>query len=224
MGQGWVTAEELHEAVGAASAEVGALAGTGSAPGSTLAGVALSEQAGCPCWFAFNVGDSRIYLLRDGQLEQISVDHSFRQELLEQGAAPDSIRIGRNVITRALGAGRPGVPVVDQWLRPAVTGDRVLVCSDGLTTELGDDDLLGVLSAATGPEDAAATLVHAAVSAGGRDNVTVVVVEAVEVVRASGPDVLDDDTLDGRNAIAISLEDTVELTDALADIRGSSDG
>ncbi len=82
----------------------------------------------------FNVGDSRVYLLRDGRLEQVSVDHSRRQELLDQGLVEQSKAIGGNVITRALGGGLLGVPVLDQWLLPLQRRDRMLVCSDGLSS------------------------------------------------------------------------------------------
>lgn len=180
-GRPWLEVTDLHEAMASAASAIESLASVGRAPGTTLAGVATTRQAGRPYWLVFNVGDSRIYLLRDGALEQISVDHSRRQELIDAGMDPDVVRIGRNIITRALGAGRRGVPVLDQWLLPAQMGDRVLVCSDGLTSEVPDEVIEAILRAAPDPEDAAQALVAAALASEGRDNVTVVVVRAAEV-------------------------------------------
>lgn len=185
-GRRWVTAGDLHQTVAAASARVDALAAAGPAPGTTLAGVALTQQSGRPYWLAFNVGDSRIYVMRDDLLEQISVDHSAHQELLEAGVEEESIWIGRHVITRAIGGGRPGVPLLDQWLLPAQVGDRILVCSDGLTNEVTDALIAATLRCETDPQRAASTLVRAALDAAGRDNVTAVVVDAVEVECGEG--------------------------------------
>lgn len=178
-GRDWVSSADLHETMAAAAEAVSALAGPGRAPGTTLAGVAVTQQSGRPYWLAFNIGDSRVYLLREDELEQISVDHSRRQELLEAGVAPESIEVGRNIITRALGAGRGGVPVMDQWLLPLTPGDRVLICSDGLSSEIEDAELALTLGAVDDPLDAARALVAAALEAGGHDNITAVVVDAL---------------------------------------------
>jgi len=150
--------------------------------------------------------------VRDGRLEQISVDHSHRQELLEAGADPESIRVGRNVITRALGAGSPGVPVMDQWLRPARRGDRVLVCSDGLNTEVTDPLILATLLASPDPQEAARALVSAALTAAGRDNVTAVVVDALVVSSATGDDGDGGDDEDTLSPPELEVDDdTVDL-------------
>lgn len=185
VGSPWVSAEELHGAIVRATAIIDDLSATGAPPGSTASGVVLAQQAGRPYWLAFNVGDSRVYLHRDGRLRQVSVDHSFRQELLDRGTPEAEITVGRNVITRALGAGQGGVPVVDQWLIPAAVADRVLICSDGLSNELDEATMEHLLGASLDPQDAAAQLVTRAVDAGGRDNVTAVVVDAVVVEPAS---------------------------------------
>lgn len=208
-GRDWVSPAELHDAVTRAAASVGELAGDGPAPGSTLTGVALTRADGRPCWLVFNVGDSRAYLMRDGALEQVSVDHSRRQELLEAGTPEDSIMVGRNVITRALGGGRGGVPIVDQWLLPAAQGDRLLVCSDGLSTEVSAPLIAAILGSQPDPRDAARELVAAALEAGGRDNVTVVVVDAVEVTGGMVSD--DDDTLRPSSSPVTVDDDTLEL-------------
>lgn len=169
------------------------------AGGTTLAGAVLVDVGGEPHWFVVNVGDSRTYLLVDGRLEQVSVDHSLMQELLDAGVVdreqakrhPD-----RSVITRALGAGQSPAP--DYWLLPAERGQRMLVCSDGLTSELDDDRIRGILTATPSPADAAASLVEAAVHAGGRDNVTVIVADvdavASDVTFGDTANLLDADT------------------------------
>ena len=210
-GRSSASAAELLETVAVAASRVGALGGGGpGAPGTTLAGVLLTEQAGRAYWLAFNVGDSRVYLLRDGAMEQISVDHSRRQELLDAGVDPERTTAARNVITRAIGGGRPGMPVVDQWLRPAARGDRVLICSDGLTTELTDVLIQATLRSNADPQDAARALVGAALEAGGRDNVTAVVVDASRVGSTAGATGDDEDTFDDGPQAALD-EDTEQL-------------
>lgn len=156
--------------------------GAGAGAGTTLAGVALTEVDGAGHWLVVNVGDSRTYRLRGGVFEQMSVDHSLVQELIDAGqldeatAAQDS---RRNVITRALGAGSDGEP--DYRLLPADEGDRILVCSDGLPNELDPIRIQRVLRAEADPQAAADRLVREAVAAGGRDNVTVLVIDALAV-------------------------------------------
>lgn len=216
-GRPWLLAADLHEAVSAAASAIEALESVGRAPGTTLAGVAVTRQSGRPYWLVFNVGDSRIYLARDGRLEQISVDHSRRQELIDAGVDPDAVRIGRNIITRALGAGRPGVPLLDQWLLPAQAGDRMLVCSDGLNSEVPDPLILATLSSCPDPQDAARALVAAALAAEARDNVTVLVVDAVEV-EASAP--LGGDEGVTRPEAVGPDDDTVNLTELGLQLRG----
>lgn len=146
--------------------------------GTTLTGVVVTEQGGEPYWLVVNVGDSRTYRLADGRLEQISVDHSEIQELLDSGditseQAPDHPL--RHVVTRALGAGGWSDP--DYWLLPIGPDDRLLVCTDGLTTELDDEVIGAVLLGEPHPQAAAESLVRRAIEAGGRDNVTAVVID-----------------------------------------------
>lgn len=207
-GREWVTPADLHGAVSTAAAAVETLAGEGAAPGSTLAGVAVTQADDRACWLVFNVGDSRVYLLREGSLEQVSVDHSRRQELLEAGEPPESIMVGRNVITRALGGGTRGVPVLDQWLLPAERGDRLLICSDGLSTEVTRVLLSAILQSRPDPQDAARALVEAALEAGGRDNITAIVLDAVDVTGGLAGD--DEDTLPPGTLPPIADDDTLE--------------
>jgi protein phosphatase len=140
-------------------------------------------------WLVLNIGDSRTYLLSDGVFEQMSVDHSVVQELIDSGeldAAAAAVDGRRNVITRAIGGG--GFSEADFWLVPAEAGDRVLVCSDGLSGELADDEISAILRAEHAPQAAAARLVEEARLRGGRDNITAVVVDALAVRSHAGAD------------------------------------
>lgn len=186
--QRWVTTDDVIGCVERAAKSVQALQGELKAPGSTVSGVALSQQAGVPCWLIFNIGDSRTYLVRDDALTQISVDHSAARD-------PKNPHAPRNVITRALGAGLKQRAVADQWLIPAAVGDRLLVCSDGLTGELSDQLIAATLIDRPDPQQAARTLVDSALQAGGHDNVTAVVVVCSDLEGAQGVALgLDDDT------------------------------
>lgn len=146
--------------------------------GTTVAGVAIAEQNGAPYWLAFNLGDSRVYLSQAGEVHQISVDHSVVQELVDAGelAAEDArSHPQRHIITKAVGAADSPDP--DFWLIPAGVGDRVLLCSDGLTTEVNADEIEHLLLTIGSPQRLADLLVECALNAGGRDNVTAVVVD-----------------------------------------------
>jgi serine/threonine protein phosphatase PrpC len=143
-----------------------------------VAGVALTLQAGRPYWAVFNIGDSRVYSLVDGVLTQLTVDHSAVQAMVDSGritALEAESHPNRNIITRAVGFGKNPVP--DLWFIPVTRGARLLICSDGLTKEADDDLIHLLLSEATDADDAAGLLLEAALAAGGRDNVTTVVIE-----------------------------------------------
>ena len=169
--------------------------------GTTVTGAALTLHDGEPYWVVFNVGDSRVYAWgavgvpdsgasesdaaeSGGELPaglvQITVDHSVVQELVAAGlirpedaeSHPES-----NVITRAVGFNAE--PRIDFWAVPARAGLRLLLCSDGLSKELDDRAIGGILGSGLSPVDAAEALVAAAVQSGGRDNVTTVVVDVV---------------------------------------------
>jgi len=152
--------------------------------GATAVGLVLVEQAGVQYWLAFNVGDSRLYRFHRGRLQQITVDHSFVQEMVEAGfldSAQARRHPERHVITRVLGGKEPTEP--DFWLFPPEAGERFLLCSDGLTDEVEDAVIGDVLRAESDPQLAAGVLVRAALEAGGRDNVTAVVVSVGEPER-----------------------------------------
>ena len=148
--------------------------------GTTVTGIALTLVDGNPYWLVFNIGDSRVYSYRDGTLEQLTVDHSIVQELLDAGAitpAEAEVHPHSNVITRAVGFNEDPVP--DYFLLPIVAGSRLLVCSDGLTKELTEHGIRYFLGEGSSPLDAAQQLMDAALGNGGRDNVTVVVVDVL---------------------------------------------
>ena len=174
-----VTAEDVQDCFVRSARRVREAVGAGRTAGTTVAGVAVAPQDGDPYWLVFNVGDSRVYRLADGALEQVSVDHTVVQELVDAGRLAPHEADGhpeRHVITRAVGTGAQPDP--DYWLIPAGPADRILLCSDGLTQELDDDAIRYLLMDQPEPRTAAEILVQAAVEAGGRDNVTVVVVDA----------------------------------------------
>ena len=165
---------EVSEALEAARLAVdGIAAGRERGAGCTLTGAVLVEVDDEPHWLILNVGDSRVYLLRGSELTQITIDHSLRAELSAGGHAESGLP-GRNIITRALGSADS---TADSWLIPVETGSRLLICSDGLTTEVGDEELRAALLMGGEPASVADELVRRANDAGGRDNVTVVVVD-----------------------------------------------
>ncbi|TQL48490.1 protein phosphatase [Homoserinimonas aerilata] len=148
--------------------------------GTTATGASLRVIDGQPFWSVFNVGDSRVYLAEGGELSQVTVDHSVVQELVDAGMItaeaaehhPDS-----NIITRAVGFNADAVP--DYWLLPLRTGMRLLLCSDGLSKELDSARIREILCGDGTVAQVAEELVLRALDAGGRDNVTVVVIEVV---------------------------------------------
>ncbi|HEY1370814.1 MAG TPA: Stp1/IreP family PP2C-type Ser/Thr phosphatase [Gaiellaceae bacterium] len=133
-----------------------------------------------------HVGDSRAYRLRDGQLEQLTEDHSLVNELMKSGRlSPEEAETHpqRSVITRALGTD-PDVDV-DTFVVETREGDLYLLCSDGLTTMLDDESILELIERnRTDLDRAARALVHAANRGGGEDNITVVAFEISEVEEA----------------------------------------
>jgi protein phosphatase len=146
--------------------------------GTTVAGMGITQLAGTDHWVVFNIGDSRVYRFVDDRLTQVTVDHSVVAELVAAGTVhPSEARSHpkRNVVTRVLGM-RPD-PVADVWVFPPTPGERFVICSDGLCSELPDEEIATVLRTEPFAQPAADALVARAVAAGGRDNVTVVVVD-----------------------------------------------
>ncbi len=127
-----------------------------------------------------NVGDSRTYLKRGGRFERITIDHSYVQTLVNEGVislAEARTHPRRNIVTRALGI--EADVVVDTQVIEVQHGDRFVLCSDGLVDEADDEEIDTVLYSHDYPQTAAADLVELALEHGGRDNVTVVVVDVV---------------------------------------------
>lgn len=127
-----------------------------------------------------HVGDSRAYLLRSGELRQLTEDHTVAAEYVAQGriSAEDALdHPQRHMLTRTLGL-TPGIEV-DEISLDLETGDRLLLCSDGLSEMVPDDHIATVLGSGT-PEEAVWELVETANGEGGVDNITVIVVEVVE--------------------------------------------
>jgi PPM family protein phosphatase len=165
-----------------------------SGMGTTIT-VALVEDAGVTIG---HVGDSRAYLVRDGRLEQLTEDHSLVNELMKSGKlTPEEavVHPQRSVITRAVGTD-PDVDV-DSFTLDAQSGDVFLLCSDGLTDMVGDDDILEVAERYNPDLDRVTkSLVSAANRVGGEDNITVVaftIADGDETVRM---DAVDEDTME----------------------------
>ena len=140
-----------------------------------------------------NVGDSRTYLLRSGELRQLSVDHSYVQELVTEGLLTiDEARTHprRNIVTRALGI--DAQVSVDTWTIPMFDGDRFMLCSDGLVDEVPLGELTAMMREHTTPQQVAERLVTAAKWHGGRDNITVIVLD-VSINAATAEVVVDPD-------------------------------
>ncbi len=144
----------------------------------TTAVAAVLVDGTNPRWLVANLGDSRAYRVVDGELHQVSVDHSVVQELVDAGAisvAEMATHPERHVVTRALGgsdAAEPDFFLLDRC-------DRLLLCSDGVTGMLDDAHIASILVTTQDPRDAAELLVADAVRAGGLDNATAVVVDVV---------------------------------------------
>lgn len=180
LGAGAPDVEDARTALRAAHERVRALpAGGERRPGTTVSGVVLSRRAGRPCWLVLNVGDSRTYRMVGGVLEQLTVDHSRVAELVATGFLDPQDAVWhpeRHVVTRVLGGGSPEVDPDVFWL-PVSPTERIVVCSDGLSEALADVRIQAELRTHSDPQQAADALVAAALAAGARDNVTVVVVD-----------------------------------------------
>ena len=182
--------------------------------GTTLTALAVLHGADATRLVVANVGDSRTYLLRNGRLRRVSVDHSYVQELVSTGHITEQEarrHPRRNIVTRALGI-EPTVRV-DTWVMPLVRGDRYVLCSDGLVDEVDDPDILGILQLHSDPQRAAEDLVEAANTMGGRDNTTVVVVDVLE----------GDDPADETNELAV-VDEPMEERERLIDADSPSMG
>lgn len=162
---------------------------TDEGTGTTLTGIFLEYEDGEPHWVSLNIGDSRVYLLRDDRLVQVTTDHSVVQELIAAGKLSPEEAEGHpysNVITRAVGASELTAP--DYLTIDVRAGDRFVICSDGLTKELTDYGIQHFLRENPEPGPAADAMLAAALENGGRDNVTLIIVQVENVEDSSSTD------------------------------------
>jgi protein phosphatase len=175
------SAEELVQAIRAANravfdqaAERSELAGMGT----TVVSMAVIDSDEATLAVLASVGDSRVYRWRAGELEQLTTDHNYVAELVRRGElSPHAAATHpyRNMLTRAVGV-EPDV-AVDMRIETLDPGDRYVLCSDGLTNELSDHAIATVLRRQPDPTDAARELIRVANEAGGRDNITALIVD-----------------------------------------------
>lgn len=171
-------AEALGHAVEEANRDIinAALAGEGREGMGTTVTAAILERDKL---VIAQVGDSRAYLLHNGELTQLTRDHSLMANMIEAGQiTPEEARFhpNRSVITRALGNDPDTLP--DLYEINVEDGDRLLLCSDGLYSMLEDDEIAAVMRRVSDPQRCASTLVNGAIAAGGHDNITVIVADA----------------------------------------------
>ena len=175
----FIGGQRLDEAVGAANAAVFAKAAEDAGlrgMGTTLTAIALEDSTA----LLGHVGDSRAYLIRDGAVTQVTEDHSLVEQLVREGRlSPEEAQRHpqRAIITRALGIDRN--VTVDTYRVDLKPGDRLMICSDGLTNMLSDDTIAQTLRRHADPQQAADTLVDMANQAGGDDNITVILLDAL---------------------------------------------
>ena len=183
-GREFATPEEAREALGAAivKGNLTILAKATQDPdswgmGTTVTAAAVASERHLQL---AHVGDSRAYLLRDGDLEQLTTDHTVVGELVRRGRltpAQAAVHPERSILTRAVGLD-PGVPVDLPDPLELQPGDQLLLCSDGLTEAVDDDQIADLLAATADGNAACRALIDAANAAGGPDNITVVLLRA----------------------------------------------
>lgn len=180
---GSITTNAIEKALSHAVEDIaGHAETTDEGTGTTVTGVYLDILDSVPHWVTFNIGDSRVYLMRDGSITQITTDHSVVQELVAAGRLSpedvDSHPYG-NVITRAVG---PSESVIPDYVRlDVIDGDRFVICSDGLTKELTDYGIQHFLLEHADPAAAVDAMLEASLENGGRDNISIIVLNATQV-------------------------------------------
>lgn len=209
--------------------------------GTTLVGLFLVRSGGILSWLIANVGDSRAYCFSERSLQQMTRDHSYVQELVESGQITGEEarhHPERNVITQALGLAAEIEP--DFWLRPVVSGERFVLCSDGLTGEVRDEEISGILASQDDPSDAVRSLCSLALKHGGRDNVTAIVVDVVATAADTSPTtetghrekavIFDENEINGvplallgREGVTVAAKE-IAVIDVVPDIDGQGKG
>lgn len=142
--------------------------------GSTLSALLVADKFTVTA----HVGDSRIYCLREDRLTQLTTDHSFVQEMIEEGELTPEAALShplRSVLTRAVGTQEP-LEEVEIRIVDAAPADRFLLCSDGLHDMVTFDEIATILGSGIDPKQSAERLVDAALRNGGRDNITIIAI------------------------------------------------
>ena len=189
--------------------------------GTTLTGLAVTNGPDNQIVVA-NVGDSRTYLWRHGELRQVTKDHSHVQTLVDRGAitrAEARVHFQRNIVLRAMGI--ESWVDIDTFPMTVEDGDRYIMCSDGLVDEADDDEIETEIRLSVSVQDLADRLVDLANRNGGRDNITVVVVDFAvvenEEVVASEPELpFIADDFDTTSTAATITEEIAVITPAIA--------
>lgn len=159
--------------------------------GTTVTGAVVTEHHESACFAVFNVGDSRVYSFEEDTLTQITRDHSVVQDMVDAGVLtrneaddhPDA-----NIITRAIGF--DAAPSPDFWMLPIHRRQRLLICSDGLTREVPEEELTRQLAERRPAAETISIMIDSALDSGGRDNITAIIVDVLEVPtvdKAVGP-------------------------------------
>tara|TARA_R110002020_G_scaffold444329_1_gene655863 strand:- start:147793 stop:148587 length:795 start_codon:yes stop_codon:yes gene_type:complete len=154
--------------------------------GTTVTGAVITEHHEAASFAVFNVGDSRVYNFEDDQLVQVTRDHSVVQNLVEAGLiSRDEAEVhpDANIITRAIGFN--AAPAPDFWMVPIQRDQRLLICSDGLTREVPDEEIARLFMQRLSPDETVAKLIDFALESGGRDNITTIVVDVLEIPSAT---------------------------------------
>jgi protein phosphatase len=151
--------------------------------GTTVVGVAWAPQFRDDCLFVSGVGDSRAYLLRDGKIEQLTIDHSLAQALVEAGTiTPDEAKEHRfkNVLWKYLGSKEvgEGPEVKTLFIRP---GDRLLLCTDGLCGVVPDDRIAQAMQEHKEAQSCSEALCQLALDMGSRDNVSCIILDVTQL-------------------------------------------
>lgn len=207
---GLTTPEQVAEAVALANTAVFVEALDDSAKsgmGTTLTALVVTDPERHQVVVA-NVGDSRTYLWRGGALHQVTKDHSHVQTLVDRGAiskAEARVHYQRNIVLRAIGI--EAEVDVDLFPMTVENGDRFILCSDGLVDEADDDEIVNEIRLGADPQELAERLVQLANDNGGRDNVTVIVV-----------DVAVDMTVDGTVGVAVDVAVDMAVPSTTVDV------
>jgi serine/threonine protein phosphatase PrpC len=172
--------------------------------GTTIAALVMTDDS----VVVGNIGDARIYRWHEGNLSRITKDHSYVQELVDEGIISlEEARVHprRNIVTRALGI--DGEVEASTSTLPITMGARYMLCSDGLVDEVTDAEIAAILNRHSDAQQAADALVAAANAAGGRDNVTVIVVDVADTADTSGEDGLSEASSDSHRSAQRSSEE-----------------